>query len=93
MTYGIDPFEMAILGQLTVALVWPTFNFKLEADFELNRSLRSVELMIELTLAERAVQTHFSGEIQIPSLPQLTFSQRGVIHCGSLESHPIIKIS
>ena len=47
--------------------------------------------MIELTLAERAVQTHFSGEIQIPSLPQLTFSQRGVIHCGSLESHPKIK--
>ena len=43
-----------------------------------------------LTLAERAVQTHFSGEIQIPSLPQLTFSQRGVTHCGSLESHPKI---
>ena len=45
-----------------------------------------------LTLAERAVQTHFSGEIQIPSLPQLTFSQSGVTHCGSLESHPKIKI-
>ena len=36
------------------------------------------------------MQTHFSGEIQIPSLPQLTFSQRGVTHCGSLESHPKI---
>lgn len=74
---GDKMFETVI----PISKLSPTFRI-----FVINIDVARIRVV--LTLAERAVQTHFSGEIQIPSLPQLTFSQIGVTHCGSLESHP-----